>query len=114
MQKRNISSQSLIWIYLAITVLGILLVVQKFNGLISNHDNELTVAIGNLMVEKMNNSIDYMQKSVDEMAAVLSYQDLLDLDQLYGQLLDSVAERITTASASSTSMEKFMVLNQKK
>ena len=92
MQKKNISSQSLIWIYLALTVLGILLVVQKFNGLISNHDNELTVAIGNLMVEKMNNSIDYMQKSVDEMAAVLSYQDLLDLDQLYGQLLDSVAE----------------------
>ena len=92
MQKKKITSQSLIWIYFAITVICILLVVQRFNVLISNHDNKLTVDVGTLMAEKMNSSIQYMQQSVDEMAAVLSYQDLLELDQLYDQLTGSIED----------------------
>ncbi|MGN0438287.1 MAG: diguanylate cyclase domain-containing protein [Lachnospiraceae bacterium] len=92
MKKKNVSGQLLIWIYLAVTVLVIFLGVHRFNGLITNHDNKLTIDIGNLMAEKMNSSIQYMQQSVEEMASVLSYQDLLELDQLYGQLVESAEE----------------------
>lgn len=91
-EDTRVSSSFMIWIYLFVSIVGILLVVQRFDGLIMDHDKDLTVDIDNLIAEKMNRSIEYMQHSVDEMATVLSYQDLLEFDQLYDQLTDSIPE----------------------
>lgn len=90
--KNRLSSSVLISIYLIISIVGLLLVVRYFDNLITSHDRELTADVASLIAEKMNRSIDYMQKSVDEMATVLSYQDLLEFDQLYGQLEDSLSD----------------------
>lgn len=91
-QRKNSSKSIIIWLYLVISVIGVLVVSERFNALIASHDKELTIDIDNLIAEKMNRSIEYMQQSVDEMARVLSYQDLLELDELYGQLTDSISE----------------------
>lgn len=90
--KNRISSSFMMVMYLLVSIIGIFLLMYNFNRIIEKHDGELTVDIDTLVAEKMNRSILYMQQSVDEMATVLSYQDLLELDQLYGQLLDSVEE----------------------
>lgn len=93
MKKKNrISSSILVWVYLAVSVIGIILVSHQFNLMITSHDNELTTDVDQLIAEKMNRSVDYMQQSVEEMANVLSYQDLLEFDQLYEQLTDSIPE----------------------
>lgn len=89
--KKQTIKTAVIWCYLIIAVVGILIVTSRFNELITAHDQELTVDIDNLIAEKMNHSIDYMQQSVSEMATVLSYQDILELDQLYEQLTGSIA-----------------------
>lgn len=89
-KKKGPSSLQLIMIYLAVAFLGMMLLGYVFSGLIRKHDEEFTRDIDSLIAEKMNRSIEYMQQSVDEMAAVLSYQDLLELDQLYDQLVDSI------------------------
>lgn len=90
--KKGFSSTLIIAIYLVVSVIGIIVLSNVYGKLISNHDNTLTVDIDNLIAEKMNRSIEYMQQSVDEMATVLSYQDLLELDQLYDQLTGSIEE----------------------
>ena len=89
-KKKRISSSILVWIYLVVCVVGIVALSLRFNGLITSHDNELTTDVDQLIAEKMNHSIAYMQQSVEEMANVLSYQDLLEFDQLYEQLTESV------------------------
>lgn len=89
---KRISGTVLMAIYFVVSIVGIIIVAGSYNGLINAHDYEITADVNNLIAEKMNQSIDYMQKSVDEMATVLSYQDLLELDQLYDQLRGSLDE----------------------
>ncbi len=90
--KRKITKTIYIWVYLLVSVIGVLLLVDYFNSMITKHDSELTVNIDSLIAEKMNRSIEYMQQSVNEMANVLSYQNLPELTELYDRLVDSVDE----------------------
>lgn len=90
--KKRISSSHMTIVYVVLSILSIFVMTHNFNQIIEKKDGELTVDIDNLIAEKVNRSILYMQNSVDEMAIVLSYQDLLELDQLYGQLLGSIEE----------------------
>lgn len=73
-------------IYLVICGIGVSVLLLSFDGLIRNHDKKLTGNICSLVTEKMNNSINYMTSSVENMAAVLSAQDHDDLGELYDTL----------------------------
>jgi len=91
-RDNKISNSWMIGIYLLVSVVGIAVMMYVYTGLITEHDNKLTISTDTLIAEKMNNSIKYMTESVYEMATVLSYQDLLELDQLYGQLRGSIKD----------------------
>lgn len=92
-EKRKYSPLAvLISVYLCVSLIGIIMVTRNYNSLIKAHDSEITVDVNSLIAEKMNRSIHYMKNTVDEMATVLSYQDLLEPNQLYDQLLGSIPE----------------------
>lgn len=91
-KKNTFSRTILIWIYLLVSVAGIFSIAHIYNGMISRHDKVLTMNISNLIAEKVNRSVEYMQQSVDKMAMVLSYQELVDPEHVYEQLAASVQE----------------------
>lgn len=73
-------------VYLVICGIGIVVLLLSFDGLIRNHDKQLTGDICSLVTEKMNYSISYMTNSAENMAAVLSAENHSDLQSLYDTL----------------------------
>ena len=73
-------------VYLVICGIGIVVLLLSFDGLIRNHDKQLTGDICGLVTEKMNYSISYMTNSAENMAAVLSAENHSDLQSLYDTL----------------------------
>lgn len=73
-------------VYIAICGVGITVLLINLNGLIRSHDKTLTGDICSLVTEKMNNSINYMTNSVENMAAVLTAEDHYDLQNLYNTI----------------------------
>lgn len=91
-RKSTYSRTILIWIYLLAAVAGIFCITHIYSGLISRHDKEMTLNINNLIAEKVNRSVEYMQQSVYKMAKVMSYEELPEPELLYQELSDSVQE----------------------
>lgn len=94
MQYRDgkVSYSNMVLIYLLICIIGILASLPLFNQLVQRHDSEITGKVCRLVAEKMNNSIAYMTKSVENSATLLGAQDISNFEQVYQELLNSVEE----------------------
>ncbi|MBO5557156.1 sensor domain-containing diguanylate cyclase [Ruminococcus sp.] len=75
----------LMMIYLIVCSIGFTVMMIWVNKLMKEHDKTLTTQICDLVAEKMNNSISYMTSSAENMAAMLTAQELKDFDNVYGQ-----------------------------
>lgn len=90
MKKKKMSNTALIWIYLLVSIVGILIVSNLFNGMVEQHDGELTIDIDNLIAEKIDNSLNYMMDSIEGMSTFISFQESIDMQELYAQLIAGV------------------------
>lgn len=90
--ENGFSYQRMIFTYLACCVVGMIIIVYVFNGLIAAHDKQLTNEICTLISEKMETSIKYISNTVDEISAIISYCGNDSFEEEYSQLKKCVAE----------------------
>lgn len=84
--EKSFSYHKMIFTYLSSCIIGLLIIVTIFNGLIDEHDKQLTNEICTLISEKMDTSIKYISSTVDEISTILSYCDSSSFDEEYEQL----------------------------
>ena len=91
-EKKGFSYHRMIFTYLICCIVGLLIIVTVFNGLIEEHDKQLTNEICTLISEKMDTSIQYISTTVDEMSTLISYCDDNSFEESYNNLQKCIAE----------------------
>lgn len=87
---KNISYIRIFITFFSIFIGLVIITIPFFNGLTREHDREMATNIGTLMVEKMNNSIEYMAMTVQNSADLVGAHDIMDMDSLYKELQASL------------------------
>lgn len=85
-EEKSFSYHRMIFTYLVCCILGLHVIVAVFNGLIEQHDKQLTNEICTLISEKMDTSIKYISTTVDDMSTIISYCDGRSFEDSYRQL----------------------------
>ncbi|MBQ8967457.1 sensor domain-containing diguanylate cyclase [Ruminococcus sp.] len=86
--QRRWSFLRVMLVYLAVCGIGIFVMINSINKLMKEHDKTLTSQMCSVIAEKMNNSIEYMTTSAENMSALLSAQKHDDLAKLYEDMSD--------------------------
>ena len=82
-EGKGFSYHRMIFTYLICCIVGLLVIVTVFNGIIEEHDKQLTNEICTLISEKMDTSIQYISTTVDEMSTLISYCDNSSFEESY-------------------------------
>lgn len=91
-EGKGFSYHRMIFTYLICCIVGLLVIVTVFNGIIEEHDKQLTNEICTLISEKMDTSIQYISTTVDEMSTLISYCDNSSFEESYQNMKKCVAE----------------------
>ena len=91
--KSTVSFLRTLTVFLIICLIAVTVMIALINRLIKQHDKELTTEICSLVSEKVNNSIDHLTGSVENLSSVLSAQNAGDLQQLYDELKRTKSEK---------------------
>ena len=89
-KRKGMSYTTAVIVYMAVCFLCLALALPILNEQVRAQDERLAATISNLIVEKMNYSIHYMTDSAQNMALMLSVQELSDYEAEYEKLKRTV------------------------